>query len=43
MTRKELEKMDDDELDELIHDIKSAEAAEINNQSGEAQISYILA
>jgi hypothetical protein len=43
MRKKELEKMDDDELDELIHDIKSAEAAEINNQGREAQISYILA
>jgi hypothetical protein len=43
MTRKELEKMDDDELDGLIPDIKPAEAAEINNRGREAQISYILA
>ena len=31
-----------EELDEIVHDLKSEEAAEINNQGKEAQIEYIL-
>jgi len=32
-----------DELDEIVHNLKSAEAAAINNHGREAQIEYILA
>lgn len=38
----ELEAMTEEELDEQVHDCKSAEAAEINNQGREAQIAYLL-
>ena len=37
-----LETMSQEELDEQVHDAKSAEAAEINNQGREAQIAYLL-
>lgn len=30
-----------DELDEMVHEAKAAEAAEINNQGREAQIAYL--
>ena len=40
--REQLEKMTEEELDEIVHDLKSEEAAEINNQGREAQIEYIL-
>jgi len=42
MTRKELEKLSEEELDEMVHDLKSKEAAEINNGGKDAQINYIL-
>ena len=38
----DLEQKTEDELDELVHDLKSQEAAAINNQGKEAQIAYIL-
>jgi ribosomal protein L29 len=41
-TREQLEQMSEEELDEIVHDLKSEEAAEINNQGKEAQIEYIL-
>ncbi len=41
-TREQLEGMAEEELDEIVHDLKSEEAAEINNQGKEAQIEYIL-
>ncbi len=31
----------EEDLDEMVHDLKSAEAAEINNQGREAQLDYI--
>ena len=31
MTREELEQLSDEDLDEMVHDLKAAEAAEINN------------
>jgi hypothetical protein len=40
--REQLEAMREEELDEIVHDLKSEEAAEINNQGKEAQIEYIL-
>ena len=41
-TRDALEQLDQDQLDELVHDFKSLEASEINNQGPDAQIAYIL-
>jgi ribosomal protein L29 len=41
-TREQLEAMSEEELDEIVHDLKSEEAAEINNQGKDAQIQYIL-
>jgi ribosomal protein L29 len=41
-TREQLEAMTEEELDEIVHDLKAEEAAEINNQGKEAQITYIL-
>lgn len=37
-----LEKLTEEDLDELVHDLKGEEAAEINNQGKEAQIAYIM-
>ena len=34
--------MTEEELDDLVHDSKAEEAAEINNQGKDAQISYLL-
>ena len=42
MTKEELEKATQEELDELVHDMKSEEAADINNRGKEAQINYLL-
>lgn len=42
MTREELAAMTEEQLDELVHDLKGEEAAEINNQGKDAQIAYIL-
>lgn len=42
MTREELEALDVEELDEMVHDLKGEEAAAINNAGKEAQIEYIL-
>jgi ribosomal protein L29 len=41
-TREQLEAMTEEELDEIVHDLKAEEAAEINNRGKEAQIEYIL-
>jgi hypothetical protein len=42
MERAELTQMSEEELDELVHDLKGEEAAEINNSGRDAQIAYIL-
>jgi hypothetical protein len=42
MTREELEIMDEGELDEMVHDLKGKEAADINNSGRDCQIAYIL-
>lgn len=42
MNKEELMGMSQEELDELIHDLKGEEAAAINNQGREAQVAYIL-
>ena len=41
-SREDLEKMSEEDRDELVHETKSAEAAAINNAGKEAQIEYIL-
>ncbi|MDD2277410.1 MAG: hypothetical protein PHP56_12860 [Smithellaceae bacterium] len=41
--RSTLHTLSTDELDETVHELKSAEAAAINNHGREAQIEYILA
>ena len=41
-TREEVEQMDEQDLDEIVHELKSQEAAEINNAGKDAQITYIL-
>lgn len=41
-TREDLEKMSQEDLDEIVHDFKSEEAAAINIQGKDAQIAYIL-
>jgi predicted house-cleaning noncanonical NTP pyrophosphatase (MazG superfamily) len=41
-TREQLEEMFEEELDEIVHDLKAEEAADINNRGKEAQIDYIL-
>jgi hypothetical protein len=40
--REDLEKMDVEDLDELVHEAKGAEAAEINNAGKDAQIDFLL-
>jgi hypothetical protein len=42
MTRAELEALTEAELDEVVHDLKAEEAAEINNKGKDAQIAYIM-
>jgi hypothetical protein len=42
MTREELLAMSEEDLDELVHDLKGEEAAAIKNQGRDAQIAYIL-
>jgi len=42
MTREELLAMSEEDLDELVHDLKGEEAADINKQGRDAQIAYIL-
>lgn len=42
MTREELQAMSEEDLDELVHDLKGEEAAAINNQGKDAPIAYIL-
>ena len=42
MTRAELEAMSEADLDELVHEAKASEAANINNAGREAQINYLL-
>jgi hypothetical protein len=36
------EDLDEEELDELVHDLKGEEAARINNGGKESQINYIM-
>lgn len=40
--KEDLLALSEEELDELVHDLKGQEAAEINNQGKEAQVDYIL-
>lgn len=42
MNREELETMTEEELDELVHDLKGKEAAAINNSGKDAQLAYLL-
>jgi hypothetical protein len=42
MTREELMVLSEEDLDELVHDLKGEEAAAINNRGREAQVAYIL-
>lgn len=37
-----LELLGEEELDEMVHDLKGEEAAEINNGGRDAQIKYLL-
>lgn len=39
---KVLESKSQDELDELVHDMKAEEAASINNSGKEEQIEYLI-
>ena len=41
-TREDLEKLSEEDLDEIVHDLKGKEAARINNCGKEHQISWIL-
>jgi len=41
-TREQLEAMTEEELDEIVHDLKAGEAAGITNQGKDAQIEYVL-
>jgi len=43
MSKEDLEKMEPEDLDELVHEMKASEAAAINNDGKEAQIEYLLA
>ena len=44
VTREELvEQLQAEELDDLVHDMKSLEASNINNEGVESQIDYLLA
>ena len=40
--RKELDKLTEEELDEMVHDAKGNEAACINNEGRESQYSYLI-
>lgn len=42
MTREDLMELSEEELDELVYEIKSQEASEINNQGKNVQIAFIL-
>ncbi|MHB8069535.1 MAG: hypothetical protein ACYDIC_16710 [Desulfobaccales bacterium] len=42
MDRTTLLALREEELDEMVHDLKGQEAAEINNQGKEAQVAYLL-
>ena len=42
MTQEELELLTQEELDEIVYDLKSEEARYINNNGKKAQICYIL-
>ena len=42
MDRTAMLALPEEELDEMVHDLKGQEAAEINNQGKEAQVAYIL-
>ncbi|MEW6657405.1 MAG: hypothetical protein AB1424_01965 [Thermodesulfobacteriota bacterium] len=42
MDRTALLSLPEEDLDEMVHDLKGQEAAEINNQGKEAQVAYIL-
>lgn len=40
--RERLQRLSQEELNDLVHDAKADEAASINNQGREAQIRYLL-
>jgi len=42
LTKEQLESMTQDDLDEMVHDLKGEEAARINNDGKCAQIDYIM-
>lgn len=42
MKRVEFEHLDQEDLDSLVHELKAAEAADINNQGREEQLKYLL-
>lgn len=42
MDREELEKLSEEDLDEMVHALKGQEAADINNAGRDAQIAYII-
>lgn len=42
MDRQQLEQLEDDELDDMVAEIKCQEASDINNEGREEQINYIL-
>ena len=41
ITLEHLESLSEEDLDEMVHDVKSEEAAEINNGGKEAQIRFL--
>ena len=40
--QRRIRKMTEEELDELVHDLKGKEAAAINNSGKDAQLAYLL-
>ena len=42
MTRKELETLSEEELDDLVYEAKGDEAATINNNGKDAQLDYLV-
>lgn len=40
--KEELMQLPQEELEEMVHDLKGEEAAEINNQGKDAQVAYLL-
>jgi len=42
MDKVELEQLSDEELDDLVHDVMSQQASDLNNEGRDAQIDFIL-